>query len=174
MRPNLLEFVTPTLSITPIHFVANKCNLQMHFGSNAMGIVYEVFCHHSLPYSDPLFVELLSYLPTLFILHIYDQNIYEKSDDEVDHSDSFFSALYSVDSTYFSSTIWRRWSCAVSIFHQTATELKQTSTHEAAQLIAHFFLPVLAAEDTAPASVPDQRNTNLEERKRPKNILYPS
>ena len=49
--------------------------------------------------------------------------------------------------------------------------MKQISTHEAAHLIAHFFLPVLATEDTAPANVSERRNL---ERKRLKIILYSS
>ena len=83
-----------------------------------MGNLYELLCYHSLQYPDPLLVELLSYLPTLFHLHFFDQIVHEKSDDENNHSDSIISAFYSDDSTYFSSLIWRRPSSAFSTKRQ--------------------------------------------------------
>ena len=82
--------------------VNRKSNIQIRFGSKAMGSLYELLCHHSLSSSDPLLDELLTYLPTRFSSHIFDYIVYEDSDDDPYYFDSDVSAFYSDDSTYFS------------------------------------------------------------------------
>ena len=79
-----------------------KSNIQIRFGSKAMGSLYELLCHPSLSSPSPLLDELLSYLPTRFPSHIFDYIVYEDSDDDPYCSDSKISAFYSDDSTYAS------------------------------------------------------------------------
>ena len=69
-----------------------------------MARLYNLLCYHSLTSSDPLLEELLAYLPTRFLSHIFDYIAYEHSSDEesVHSIDSSASAFYSDDSTDFS------------------------------------------------------------------------
>ena len=46
--------------------VNGKSNIQVRFGSKAMGSLYELFCHSSLSSLDSFLDEFLSYLPTRF------------------------------------------------------------------------------------------------------------
>ena len=81
-----------------------KNNLQNKFGAKAVTSLYDLFCYHSVTFTDPLLEELLSYLPKRFHSDIFDYIAYEhSSDDESVHSiDSSISAFYSDDSTFFS------------------------------------------------------------------------
>ena len=69
-----------------------------------MASLYDLFCYQSLTYTDPLLVELLSYLPTRFYSHIFDYiaNEHSSDDESVQSIDSSVSAFCSDDSTYFS------------------------------------------------------------------------
>ena len=82
--------------------VKHKSNIQIRPSSKAMGSLYELLCDHSLHSPDPMLDELLSYLPTLFLSHIFDYIVYESSDDDILSSDSNIFAVYSDDTTYFS------------------------------------------------------------------------
>ena len=84
--------------------ITDKSNLEVHFGSKAMAILYNLLCYHSLTSTDPLLKELLAYLPTNFHSHIFDYVAYEHSSDgeSVDSIDPSTSSFYSDDSTYFS------------------------------------------------------------------------
>ena len=86
----------------------DKSNLQVHFGSKAMGSLYDLLCYHSLTCADPLLEELLAYLPTRFHSHIFDYIAYEHSSDEesVHSFHSSVSAFYFDDSTYFSELFY--------------------------------------------------------------------
>ena len=88
----------PNLSFTP------KSNLQIHFGSKVMASLYDLLCYHSLTCTDPLLEEVLAYLPTRFLSHIFDYFAYEHSSDEesVHSIASSVSEFYSGDSTYIS------------------------------------------------------------------------
>ena len=90
--------INPNLPFT------QKGNLQVHFGSKAMASLYDLLCYHSLTSTDPLFEELIAYLPACFHSHIFNYIAYEHSSDEesVHSTDSSVSAFYSDDSTYFS------------------------------------------------------------------------
>ena len=68
--------INPNLPFT------QKSNLQVHFASKAMAILYDLFCYHSLTSTYPVLEELLSYLPTRFHSHVFDYNAYEHSSDE--------------------------------------------------------------------------------------------
>ena len=118
--------VTATSPTTFTPDVNRKSNKQIHFGSKAMGSLYELLCHHSLSSVDPLLDELLSYLLTRFSSHIFDYIVCEDSDDDPYCSESNISAFYSDDSTYFS---WKFENdvCAIPIstYHQAAQTLKQ-------------------------------------------------
>ena len=83
--------------------LTDKSNLQVHIGSKAMASLYGLLCYHSLTSTDPLFEELLSYLPTRFHSHFFDIAYEHSSDGETLHPiDSSVSAFYSDNSTYFS------------------------------------------------------------------------
>ena len=87
----------------PLLELTDKCNLQVHFGSEAMVSSNEHLCHQSLTTDDPLLEELLPYLPTRFPSHIFEYIAFESSDAEsVGSKDSSISAFHSDDSTYFS------------------------------------------------------------------------
>ena len=93
--------VTPISPQTSKLDLNDKCNLQVHFGSNAMASLYDILCYHSLTSTDPLLEELLINLPTRFHPHIFHYFASEhSSDDESVHSiDTSVSAFYSDDST---------------------------------------------------------------------------
>ena len=68
--------------INPNLHINKKSNNQVHFGSRAMASLYELQCHQFLTSSDPLLDELLCYLPTRFLSHVFDHIAYESSDNE--------------------------------------------------------------------------------------------
>ena len=93
--------VTATSPTTFKPDVTRKSNIQVRFGSKAMGSFDELSCHHSLSSTDPLLDELICYLPTRFS-HTFEYIVCEDSDDDPYYSDSSISAFYSDDSTSFS------------------------------------------------------------------------
>ena len=99
---DIVRVCVTAISLTTSRPDANrKSNIQISFGSKAMGSLYELLCHLSLSFHDPLLDELLPYLPTRFSSHIVDYIVDENSDDDPNYTDSNISAFYPDDSTYF-------------------------------------------------------------------------
>ena len=78
--------------------IKRKSDKQVVFGSRAMASLYKLLCHPFLKYCEPLLKELISYRLPVFPSHIFENLVYESSDNEsVQSIDSTNSAFNSDD-----------------------------------------------------------------------------
>ena len=102
---DIVRLCVTAISPRTLKFDVNrKSNIQIRFGSTAMGSLYELLCHRAVNSLNSLIDELLSYLSTRFSPHIFVYIVFESSDDDPYHSDFNISAFYSDYSTFFSTS----------------------------------------------------------------------
>ena len=68
--------VSPKSPSNPDLPFTKKSNLQFKSGSKDIASLCDLLCYHSVTCSDPLLEELLSYIPTRFLSHIFDYIVY--------------------------------------------------------------------------------------------------